>query len=66
MDVDVLKNKVIKEFKDLIYCIKRGYRPDYELILEEISFIDLIENDKIDNALSVLQYYMYNKWQRNF
>lgn len=66
MVVDALKDKVIKEFDDLIYYIKKGYRPDYEFILEEISFIDLIENNDVDNALIALQYYLNNKWQKHF
>lgn len=66
MVADALKDKVIKEFKDLIYYVKKGYRPDYEFILEEISFIDLIENNEINNALIALQYYLNNKWQRRF
>ena len=63
MVADALKDKVIKEFCDLIRDIKKGYHPDYEFILEEISFIDLIENNDIDNALIALQYYLNNKWQ---
>jgi hypothetical protein len=37
-----LKEKVICEFKTLLKKIGQGYKPDYEFILEEISFIDLI------------------------
>lgn len=66
MVADALKDKVIKEFCDLIKYIKKGYHPDYEFILEEISFIDLIENNDIDNALIALQYYLNNKWQIHF
>ena len=66
MDVDALKDKVIKEYRDLICSIKKGYRPDYEFILEEISFIDLIEKNDINNSLIALQYYLNNKWQKLF
>ena len=41
-DVDALKKKVAKEFISLLCDIKKGYKLDYEFILEEISFIDLI------------------------
>lgn len=58
-----LKKKVSEEFNNLICKVKKGYKLDYEFILEEISFIDLIENNEIDNNLSALQYYLNNKWQ---
>ena len=47
MDVDALnklKRKVSEEFNTLLCRVKKGYRPDYEFILEEISFIELINN----------------------
>ena len=66
MIVDALKDKVVKEFCTLIKYIKKGYRPDYEFILEEISFIDLIENNDIENISLALQYYLNNKWQIHF
>ena len=49
MDVDALnklKRKVSEEFNTLLCRVKKGYRPDYEFILEEISFIDLIQNNE--------------------
>lgn len=66
MDVDALKDKVIEEFKNLICSVKKGYHLDYEFILEEISFIDLIEKNDIKNSLIALQYYLNNKWQKRF
>ena len=68
MDVDALndlKKKVSEEFFQLMCRVRRGYKPNYEFILEEISFIDLIKNRKIDDKLSLtaLQYYLNNKWQ---
>lgn len=65
MDVDALKQKVSKEFFELICKAKKGYRPNYEHILEEISFIELFESDQLDDKLSLttLQYYLNNKWQ---
>lgn len=60
-----LKKKVYEEFNTLICKVKKGYKPDHQFILEEISFIDLIENKDIDETLSLtaLQYYLNNKWQ---
>ena len=62
-----LKKKVSEEFNNLICKVKKGYKLDYEFILEEISFIDLIENNEIDDKLSsiALQYYINNKWQQS-
>lgn len=60
-----LKIKTSKEFLDLICKIQKGHKLDYEFILEEISFIDIIENEELDYKLSLtaLQYYLNNKWQ---
>lgn len=67
-DVDALKEKVIREFTNLLCEIRKGYKPDYEFILEEISFIDLIQHNEIDIKLSLiaLQYYLNNKWQKQY
>lgn len=66
-DVDALKTelklKVICEYKELLNQLSRGKKPDYELILQEISFIDIA--DEIENPLLALQYYINNKWQTN-
>lgn len=60
-----LKDKVICEYTALLSRVRKGYKLDYEFILEEISFIDLIKDNKIDDklSLSALQYYINNKWQ---
>ena len=72
MDVDALsklKKKVSEEFYKLIFQVRKGYKPDHEYILEEISFIELIQNNEINNEidnkllLTALQYYLNNKWQ---
>ena len=68
MDVDALsklKKKVSEECDKLIFQVRKGYKPDHEYILEEISFIELIQNNEIDNKLllTALQYYLNNKWQ---
>lgn len=67
-DVDALKGKVAKEFVMLLCEIRKGYKPNYEFILEEISFIDLIQHNEIDRKLSLiaLQYYLNNKWQKQY
>lgn len=59
MDVGVLKIKIISDFTDFLCKIRKGYKPDYQVLLEMISFIDLIQNDDLDEnfSLTVLQYY---------
>lgn len=60
-----LKEKIICEYTLLLSRIRKGYKLDYEFIMEEISFVDLIKDNKIDDKLSLvaLQYYINNKWQ---
>ena len=60
-----LKRKIICEFESLLSRVKKGYKLDYEFILEEISFVDLIKDRKLDDQLMLvaLQYYSNNKWQ---
>ena len=60
-DVDALKKKVTKEFISLLCDIKKGYKLDYEFILEEISFIDLIQNNEIDEIITIEE----NKTEEN-
>lgn len=68
MDADVVNNlklKVICEYQDLLKMIEKGYRLDYNFILEEISLIDLLENYDLDQktSLFVSQFYLNNKWE---
>ena len=60
-----LKKKVIQEFITLLSKVRKGYKLDYEFLLEEISFINLIQNKELDTNLSLtaLQYYLNNEWQ---
>lgn len=63
-DVDVvsnLKNKVACEFIDLLKKVEKGYQPDYEFILEEVSLLGI--HNKIDKKEFVLQYYLNNPWE---
>lgn len=60
--VDALKEKVINEFSLFVHKLNQGYFPNYEFILEEILFLELIEKDATDNDSSVLQYYLNNEW----
>lgn len=62
-DVDALKYKVISEFKQLLKKIRKGYRPDYEFILQEISLIEL---QQLDNTDFFKQFYLNNAWQTQF
>lgn len=59
-DVIALKKKIIKDFMSLICDLRKGYSPKQDHIIEEISYVDLIENNKLDKKLSliILQYYL--------
>lgn len=61
--VDALKDKVICEYKELLKYIERGHRYDYQLILEEISLIELLEGNEINRSEFVEQFYLNHKWQ---
>lgn len=63
--VNRLKQKVICEFDELLKYVEKGYKPNYQFLLEEITFINIITEDKInlDKSLFILQFYNNNKWQ---
>lgn len=67
MDVDVLvnelENKVIREFECLLSRIKKGYSPNLEFLLEEISILDIYKEIDTRLALTMLQYYINHQWQ---
>lgn len=62
MDATVLKEKIISDFTNFLCQVRKGYKPNYEILLEEISFVDLIQNNDLDEnfSLTVLQYYSNN------
>lgn len=63
-DIDLLKEKIICEYKKIISELERGHYPDLEFLLEEISAVDL-ENE-IDNREFIIQYYLNNEiWKEN-
>lgn len=62
-DADVLKQKVIAEFMQLLKKVRKGYKPDYEFILQEISLIELWQ---LDNTDFFKQFYLNNAWQTQF
>lgn len=57
-DIDLLKDKIICEYKLITSELERGHRPDLEFLLEEISAVDL-ENE-LDNREFIIQYYLNN------
>ena len=61
--VDALKKKVICEYTDLLRYIERGHRYDYQLILEQISLIGLLEDNEVNRSEFVEQFYLNHKWQ---
>lgn len=61
-DADALKKKVILEFKQLLKKLGKGYKCDYEFILEKISLIELYD----EQTEFVKQFYLNNTWQTQF
>lgn len=61
--VDKLQKKTICDFQDLLLAVERGHRPDYQLILEEISLIDIYERGlPMPKMEYYLQYYLNKRW----
>lgn len=62
MDVDALKLKIIQDFSKFLCEVRKGYKPNYDFILEEISLVDILQNCDSDKTfLITLQYYLNNK-----
>lgn len=61
--VDALKKKVICEYQDVLKYLERGHRYDHQLILEEISLIELLEGGELNRSEFVEQFYLNHKWQ---
>jgi len=60
-DIDLLKDKIICEFKLIISELEQGHRPNLEFLLEEISAVDL--EKELDDREFIIQYYLNNtKW----
>ena len=57
-DIDLLKDKIICEYKQIITQLEKGYKPNLEFLLEEISVVDL-ENE-LDKREFIVQYYLNN------
>lgn len=60
--IDDLKQQVIDGFVKLLCKTAKGYKPDYESILEKISLISLLEDNyiNINDSLFIIQYYLNN------
>ena len=58
--VNNIKSKVIKDFTKLLKRASKGYKDDYELILEEISFVEL--GGILDNPTEIYQYLMSSEF----
>lgn len=57
-DIDLLKDKIICEYKQIISELERGHKPELEFLLEEISAVDL--ESELDNREFIIQYYLNN------
>ena len=53
LNVDVLKQKVIKEYNTVLKQLSKGYKPDLALILDQLTFIEL--QNELDNYIVIYQ-----------
>lgn len=70
-DVDVvnkLKQNIIKDFEIFICELRSGYRPKQEHILEEISLIDIYDQNLMEKnqVFKLIQYYLNDKQHSTF
>ena len=58
-----LQKKVISEYTNLLCKVSKGYKPEYENILEEISLINMLEDNfiSIDDSIFIIQYFLNNE-----
>lgn len=64
-DVDAevnLKRKVIEDYKYFIHRLIKGYKEDYQEIMDTICLIDLldIESDELENVIPYYVSYLSN------
>ena len=53
LNVDVLKQKVIDEYQNVLKQLNKGYKPDLFNILDQLVFIEL--QYKLDNYIVIYQ-----------
>lgn len=58
-DIDLLKDKIICEYKLIISELEQGKMPDLEFLLDEISTV-FIEKELGDKREFIIQYYLNN------
>lgn len=58
MTVDVLKQKVINDFCDLVTQLEKGSRPSCQLIMNELNLIDVYEFLDENKRQTLLQLYI--------
>lgn len=60
--IAALKEKTINEFFQLLCSVQKGYRLDYEFILQEIMLLNLTNEMDVEDLLFYLEYYYTNNW----
>lgn len=53
LNVDALKQRVIKEYNNIFNQLNKGYKPDLSSLLDQLSFIEL--QCKLDNYIVIYQ-----------
>nr|DAN43733.1 MAG TPA: hypothetical protein [Caudoviricetes sp.] len=61
--IDLLKEKTIEDYKAYVKKLNKGYRMDYSLILNEISFIETYS--KLDNCDFIYQHLINTQYDWN-
>lgn len=62
MTVDVLKQKIINDFCNLMSQLEKGKKPEYYLIMEELNLIDIYNYLDENKQQTLLQLYLnYDK-----
>lgn len=53
LNVDALKQRVIKDYNNIFNQLNKGYKPDLSSLLDQLSFIEL--QCKLDNYIVIYQ-----------
>lgn len=61
----MLKHKFLEELNMFITQLEKGKRLDYNFLMEEMTLIEIAEDENLDDELKnlfILEYYLNNPW----
>lgn len=63
--LDMLRKKVLCETEGLLAALRKGHWPDISFLLSEITLIDMLSQNQLDENFSLyaLQFYLNNLWE---